>query len=602
MRVFGKAVVMCLLLVLTAVTHASNEVGERLELSVIANSTSDVEIIFDDGPTAGQSLTGAVSISFSFTGTGTITSLIVEISDGSTLSNVATISSSPWITYLDTTAYANGTYTIKATAFDSSVSESVIQNSPSFTIDNQIPVITEFNVLNSAFGDGQSPSTRAWFSLNPADNLQFTWAAVDDDLREATLANVPGSGTPPIDNGDNLNYGWDWSPGDLQEGTWNPRLKVFDYSGFSVTETIFIGIDRTGPSIGTISTGSSTGWAASSSVTLSGLINSVDDGLGSGLAFTEISLDGSNWDSVTENTHQLELTDGVHTISIRATDNVGNIGPIVDITVQVDTEAPISSGWVVDEITTTLVGPANVEYKAIDTNSGIDSTNSFIEYGFDSNGFGLTPDLSGSWQSTMGTGLDSVVTQSSWATKARQYLMLRATVSDLAGNSFQSEPVFYQVLPNLDFQWNLSQTNVDKLVVKPGDNSGNITVTGLLEVNENYGGSVTVRLESAPADRTAGVSWAVVESRTLDPGSLTDREELLVWEYIVPSEGQYDLRLVIDSDNLVDEYDENNNHNYMVVTGASVGGIINAPSFLPSISALIISALGISLIQRNTRD
>ena len=602
MRVFGKAVVMCLLLVLTAVTHASNEVGERLELSVIANSTSDVEIIFDDGPTAGQSLTGAVSISFSFTGTGTITSLIVEISDGSTLSNVATISSSPWITYLDTTAYANGTYTIKATAFDSSVSESVIQNSPSFTIDNQIPVITEFNVLNSAFGDGQSPSTRAWFSLNPADNLQFTWAAVDDDLREATLANVPGSGTPPIDNGDNLNYGWDWSPGDLQEGTWNPRLKVFDYSGFSVTETIFIGIDRTGPSIGTISTGSSTGWAASSSVTLSGLINSVDDGLGSGLAFTEISLDGSNWDSVTENTHQLELTDGVHTISIRATDNVGNIGPIVDITVQVDTEAPISSGWVVDEITTTLVGPANVEYKAIDTNSGIDSTNSFIEYGFDSNGFGLTPDLSGSWQSTMGTGLDSVVTQSSWATKARQYLMLRATVSDLAGNLFQSEPVFYQVLPNLDFQWNLSQTNVDKLVVKPGDNSGNITVTGLLEVNENYGGSVTVRLESAPADRTAGVSWAVVESRTLDPGSLTDREELLVWEYIVPSEGQYDLRLVIDSDNLVDEYDENNNHNYMVVTGASVGGIINAPSFLPSIGALIISALGISLIQRNTRD
>ena len=253
-------------------------------------------------------------------------------------------------------------------------------------------------------------------------------------------------------------------------------------------------------------------------------------------------------------------------------------------------------------MTTALIGPANVEFQAIDVSSGIDNTNSFIEYGFDANGFGQTPDLSGSWQASMGSGLDSVVAQSSWATKSRQYLMLRATVTDVAGNSFQTSPVFYQILPSLDFEWNLTETNVDRLIVKPGDSTGNVTVTGLLEVNENYGGAITLRLESAPADRDALVAWTVIESRTLDAGLMTDKEELLIWNYTVPSEGQFDLRLVIDPNNVIDEYNENNNHNYMVVTGASVSSVINAPSFNPSIGAIIVCAFVISLLQRNTRD
>ena len=598
MRASSKAVLLCLLLVFTTVNYSDHNTVDTLNQNFIAKSTSDVGIIFNDGPDSGDSLTGAVPLTFSFTGTGTVTSLIIEISDGTVLNNIATITSSPWVTFFDTTAFSNGTYTIRATAYDSTVSENVIQESPSFNIDNQIPIITEFNVLNSEYGTGLTPADRAWFSIAPTDTLQFTWNAADDDLKEATLTNVPGPGTPAIDGGNNPNYGWDWTSGDFDEGTWNPRLSVYDYSGYSVTETLFIGIDRTGPTIGTISTGSSSGWFSSPTITLSGLINSVDDGQGSGLALTEVSLDSTTWNPATGDTYELTLTDGLHTISIRATDNVGNIGNMVDVTVQIDTEAPISSGWVVDEITTSLVGAASVEYVAIDANSGIDSSNSFIEYGFDSNGFGQTPDLSGSWQSTMGSGLDSIVAQSSWATKARQYLMLRATVNDVAGNSFQTEPVFFQILPSLDFQWNITETNIDKLVVKPGEESGNITVTGLLEVNENYGGSVTIRLESAPADRTAGVSWNVIESKTLEPGSLTDMEELLIWEYVVPNQGQYDLRLIIDPDNVIDEYNENNNANYMVVTGASVSGIINAPSFMPSIGVILMCGLAISLFLR----
>lgn len=602
MRATGMAAFLCLLLVCTTIPFQPSTNNQLAEETVIAQSNSDVTITFTNGPSSSQSLTGVYTLSFSFGGSGTVTSLTIEISDGTTLNNVATLTTSPWVTYLDTTTLTNGSYTLKATAYDDTVAENVVEVSPSFTIDNQIPIITQFTVDNIEYGTGSSAIDRAWFSIDSTAALEFSWNAADDDLLRATLTNVPGPGAPASDGPSNIAYGWDWSSGSFDEGTWNPRLTVYDNSGLSVTETMFIGIDRTGPTIGTITSGSSSGWLSSSSVTLSGLINAVDDGQGSGLAYTEISLDGASWTQNTLDSYTLNLNDGSHTISIRASDNVGNIGPTTQVLVQVDTENPIANGWLVDELTTALIGPANVEFLAIDESSGIDNTNSFIEYGFDANGFGQTPDLSGSWQASMGSGLDSVVAQSSWATKSRQYLMLRATVTDIAGNSFQTNPVFYQILPSLDFEWNLTETNVDRLIVKPGDSTGNITVTGLLEVNENYGGTITLRLESAPADRDAQVAWTVIESRTLDAGLMTDREELLVWNYTVPSKGQFDLRLVIDPNNVIDEYNENNNQNYMVVTGASVSSVINAPSFNPSIGAIIVCAFVISLLQRNTRD
>jgi len=590
-------------MVIASIPNNDDNAVLLVEETNIAGSNSDVGISFSNGPTNGQSLTGVYTLSFSFSGTGTVSSLDVEISDDSTLwTNIATLTSSPWVTYLDTTAFANGTYELRATAYDSTVSENVVETSQSFTIDNQIPVITEFSINNIEYGSGSSASDRAWFSTASDGILEFSWNAVDDDLLRATLTNVPGPGAPSSDGPSNINYGWDWSSGSFSEDTWNPRLTVYDNSGLTVTQTMFIGIDRTGPTIGTISTGSSSGWVTSSSVTLTGLINTADDGLGSGVAYTEISLDDVVWTQTTSDSYTLNLDDGVHTISLRATDNVGNIGQISQITVQVDTENPIEGEWLVDELTTALIGAASVEFVASDTSSGVDISNSFIEYGFDSNGFGQTPDISGNWQPSMGTGLDSTVAQSSWATKSRQYLMLRATVTDVAGNSIQTNPVFYQVLPSIDFQWNLTNTNVDRLIVKPGDSTGNVTITGLLEVNENYGGSVTVRLEAAPADRSADVSWTIIESNTLDAGTLTDKSELLTWNYTVPNEGQYDLRLVIDSSNVIDEYDEGNNENYMVVTGASVSSIINAPSFMPSIGAILACALVITLIQKNTRD
>ena len=526
----------------------------------------------------------------------------MEISDGTTWTTVANLTSSPWLTYLDSTSYSNGTYSLRATAYDSTVEEDVVEISNTFTIDNQVPEITIFTVLNPDIGTGTSANDRAWFNIDSSGTLEFRWGAIDDDLLRASLVNVPGPSTPANDGPGSIAYGWDWSSGNMQEGTWNPRITVYDDSGLSASETIFIGIDRTGPSLNSVTVQDNSNWYDSSTVTLTGLIVSADDGLGCGIDFSEISTDGNTWTSTTSDTYDLTLNEGINTISVRATDRVGNIGPVSQLNIQIDTENPEEIGWNVEQITTDRIGPVPVEFSALDSTSGIDTTASYIEYGFDSNGVGQTPDLSGSWQQISTTGLSGVVAQSSWVTKSRQYLMLRAHVFDLAGNSITTSPASYQILPSLDFSWNISETNLDRLIVKPGQNSGNVTITSLLESSENYGGGVTVQLESAPADRTSSVSWTVLESRTLSSGTLSDSNELLIWNYTVPNSGQYDLRLVIDPNNVIDEYDESNNKNHMVVTGASISSIIDAPSFAPSILMLIFTSMLISYISNRTRD
>ena len=600
MRARVLSVLMCLLIFFSTVNNLHAEL--ELEDRNASFSGSDVTISFTNGPNSGDAITGVHTVSFALSGTGTVTSLTLEISDGTTWSEVSTLSSSPWVTYLDSTIYSNGTYTLRATAFDSTAGDDVVQTGDSFSIANQVPEIIQFEVLNSDYGTGSSASDRAWFNIDATDTLQFVWNALDDDLLRATLSNVPGPGAPANDGPSSINYGWDWSSGAFTEGTWNPRLTVYDNSGLNAVETIFIGIDRTGPTLGAISTGSSNSWLSIPTVTLTGLINSADDGQGSGISSTQYSLDSSVWESTTQDSITLTFEDGVHTISLRGIDNVGNVGPIKQVSIQVDTQDPIQTGWVVDELTTDRTTPANVEFLAVDLTSGIDSTTSFIEYGFDQNGFGQTPDITGTWLQASTTGLNTQIILANWLTKSRQYLMLRATVIDEAGNSIISSPTSYQILPSLDFSWNQSVTNIDRLVVKPGDASGKVNITSLLETNELYTGSVSVKLEYAPADRSSTVAWTTIETRTLDAGSLVDGEELLLWNHTILDEGQFDLRLTIDPNNVIDEYDENNNNNFMVVTGAQVSSIIDAPSFNPSILLIFLCALVISYIQRDTRD
>jgi len=388
----------------------------------------------------------------------------------------------------------------------------------------------------------------------------------------------------------------------MSEGTWNSRITVYDGSSLSASQTLFVGIDRTGPTLSSVTVGNGANWQKSSPITLSGLINNADDDQGSGVSSAEYSLDGVIWNSTSSDSLILNLEEGLHTLSIRSVDRVGNAGSAINIDVRIDETLPEAIGWTVDELTTSRVGPASVSFSAIDDGSGIDVANSYLQFGFDSNGVGETPDLSVNWMQLGTSGLSGTIGISNWATKSRQYLMFRAIVMDNAGNQYTSSPSSYQILPGLDLYWNATQTNLDRLIVRPGEIDGNVVITSVIESNQVYGGSVVVRLESAPADRTSTVSWTVMESRTLDSGTLADTQEELIWNYTVPQTGQFDLRLVIDYLNVIDEYDEGNNYNHMVVTGASIGSPGLVPSFAPSIVLLIITGFAIAIWQRRTRD
>jgi len=573
------------------------------DIELVSFSSSNLALSFTNGPESNEEITGLHSLSFGMTGYANVSSILLEISsNGNDWTTVKNITSAPWLTYFDSTAYSNGTYTLRATAWDDDVNETVVASSGSFDIVNQVPVITIFTALNAAVGTGSSASDRAWFDIETDGTLAYRWGASDDDISYASISNVPGPGAPSNDGPSNVAYGWDWSSGAMSEGTWNSRITVYDGSSLSASQTLFIGIDRTGPTLSSVTVGDGSTWQKSSDVTLSGLINNADDAQGSGVSTAEYSLDGTVWSSTSSDTLTLNLAEGIHNLSVRSVDRVGNTGTEIQVIVRVDEMIPEAIGWTVDELTTSRLEPANVSFSAIDDGSGIDAASSYIQFGFDSNGVGESPDLSSNWMQVGTSGLSGTIGLASWATKSRQYLMFRAVVVDNAGNQYTSSPSSYQILPGLDLYWNATQTNLDRLIVRPGENAGVVTITSLLESNQMYGGSVVVRLESAPADRTSTVSWTVMESRTLDSGSLADSQEEMIWNYTVPQTGQFDLRLVIDYVNVIDEYDEGNNFNHMVVTGAGIGSPGLVPSFAPSIVVILLTGFVLALLQRRTRD
>ena len=602
----SSAAVWLVALLMCSFLPATNPVGPTIledTLETSQSGASSLTIAFSNGPAQDDEIKGTHAVTFSVGGTGTLASLLLEITtDESSWTTLVNLTTTPWMYPFDTTSMTNDTYKLRASGWDSDSESFTLAESGWFDIVNQVPAITTFTVLNPDAGTGASLSDRAWFNIGAQDTLSFRWGASDDDLKQATLSNVPGPGAPATDGPTTLNYGWDWASGNMAEGTWSPRLTVQDHSGLSNTSTLFIGIDRTGPTIGTVTVGDGDAWQQSTEVSISGLLTETDDGQGSGVVSVDYALNGGAWTTTTSDTLELTLTEGVHTLTLRATDRVGNTGANSTVMVRVDQTAPIGLSWSVDELTTSRLGAANVSFNAEDADSGIDNSASYIQYGFDSNGVGETPDLSGRWLTLGVNGLSGQVGLASWATKSRQHLMFRAVLVDEAGNSFTTQATSFQILPGLDLYWNVSETNVDRLVVRPGEQTGNITITSVLESNEDYGGSVIVRLETAPADRSSNVDWTVMETRNLPAGTLSNSSETIVWQYTVPSAGQFDLRLVIDFANVIDEYDEGNNNNYLYVTGASLDAPGLVPSFAPSLLLIVLVGFALALLQQRTRD
>ena len=154
-----------------------------LEQEAVVQSSSAVTIGFSNGPVQSESVTGLKTVTLSISGTGTIDSILVEIaSQGNAYSTLTNLTGSPWLFNFDSTSVANGTYTMRATGWDTDVDDSTITTTGEFTIDNHVPEVTAFTVLSPDVWTGASSTDRAWFSIDETTTLEFKYGVSDDDF------------------------------------------------------------------------------------------------------------------------------------------------------------------------------------------------------------------------------------------------------------------------------------------------------------------------------------------------------------------------------------------------------------------------------------
>ena len=513
--------------------------------------------------------------------------VLLEVEEGTSWSEIENMTSSPWSVSWDTTSVSDGMHRLRITGHPSDGSSDIVVTTSSFEVDNTAPSSLVFTVDNAEIGDGSSIANRAWFDIEESGSMIFRWNASDSNLEKAVITDVPGSGNPPSDGPGTLLKRWSWAPGDFSEGLYTITLSVHDEAGNIATRSLYLGIDRTGPTTGipVFSVSEST-WTDTTVVTVGALAAGATDNGGIGINNYEWRVGDGEWANFGSGaTSTLPLPEGQKVLSFRAVDRLGNSGPSTDHTFWSDQSDPVAGGWSIPEITTMTQGQVNIQLVATDSLSGIDEVNTTLRYGFDDDGMGSVPDITNQWLS-LGSGVSANLPSGiDWATKQGDWLGVSAIMTDVAGNQAMSPPTYVRIIPGIDF--NLEDVGVDRLIVAA--NTGDkINVTGTVNANQAYTGSLIVRLEMAPSDRTTDTNWTVLETRTLAAGSLYDGTEILEpFEVRILASGEYDLKLSIDPDDTIPEKDEGNNEEYLVVSGARPSSIGAVTSFMPALFLVI---------------
>ncbi len=513
--------------------------------------------------------------------------VLLEVEEGTSWSEIENMTSSPWSVSWDTTSVSDGMHRLRITGHPSDGSSDIVVTTSSFEVDNTAPSSLVFTVDNAEIGDGSSIANRAWFDIEESGSMIFRWNASDSNLEKAVITDVPGSGNPPSDGPGTLLKRWSWAPGDFSEGLYTITLSVHDEAGNIATRSLYLGIDRTGPTTGTpVFSVSESTWTDTTVVTVGALAAGATDNGGIGINNYEWRVDDGEWANFGSGaTSTLPLPEGQKVLSFRAVDRLGNSGPSTDHTFWSDQSDPVAGGWSIPEITTMTQGQVNIQLVATDSLSGIDEANTTLRYGFDDDGMGSVPDITNQWLS-LGSGVSANLPSGiDWATKQGDWLGVSAIMTDVAGNQAMSPPTYVRIIPGIDF--NLEDVGVDRLIVAA--NTGDkINVTGTVNANQAYTGSLIVRLEMAPSDRTTDTNWTVLETRTLAAGSLYDGTEILEpFEVRILASGEYDLKLSIDPDDTIPEKDEGNNEEYLVVSGARPSSIGAVTSFMPALFLVI---------------
>jgi hypothetical protein len=552
---------------------------------VQATEARNGSLEFVNAPSSGDVIGGTQTIAVvNITG---LDYVLLEVEEGSSWSVVSNMTGAPWSISWDTSTVSDGMHRLKITGHPSDGSADIVIVTTSFEVDNTAPSSLVFTVDNAEIGDGSSIANRAWFDIAESGSMVFRWNASDPNLNKAVISGVPGSGNPPSDGPGTLLYRWSWAPGDFSEGLYTITLTVYDEAGNIATRSLYLGIDRTGPVTGTpVFSVSESTWTDDSIVTVGALAAGATDNGGIGIDHYEWRVNDGEWSNFGSGaTSTLPLPEGQEILSFRAVDRLGNSGLSTNHTFWADQSDPVAGGWSIPEITTMTQGQISIQLVATDTLSGIDEANTTLRYGFDNDGMGSVPDITNQWLS-LGTGISAnLPTGIDWSTKQGDWLGVSAIMTDVAGNQAMSPPTYVRIIPGIDFH--LEDVGVDRLIVAA--NTGDkINVTGTVIANQAYTGSLVIRLEMAPSDRTTDTNWTVLETRTLTAGSLYDGIEVLeAFEVRILASGEYDLKLSIDPDETIPEKDEGNNVEYLIVSGARPSSIGAVTSFMPALFLLI---------------
>ena len=222
--------------------------------------------------------------------------------------------------------------------------------------------------------DSVQPQIDGWLN---GTNGNSGWFVSSVDVNASASDPAPASGLAAFEY--NLNSGgWESFPGSLSlsDGVHSLSLRASDAAGNTVETNQTIQIDTVTPALEIAVNGivGANGWY-SSAVQVS--VSASDSG--SGVNTVEYDLDGAGW---TAYSGPLDLSDGVHSLSLRVIDNAGNIFEGTQ-TFSVDTLAPVidfsltgtegTNGW----YTTTV----QVSASANDAGSGLSTMEISVDGG-----------------------------------------------------------------------------------------------------------------------------------------------------------------------------------------------------------------------------
>ena len=416
--------------ILTAdVSDVAGNAAPQAEVSVTLDTTapSITALIVDDGGDGIINSAEAEAVPISGTTSGaetgqTISFAITDGTDTTTVSETASVNEDGAFSTtvnLSSLSLDDGDYKITADVSDVA-GNTATQASISIKIDTTAPSI---NTLAVAEGDVINSDEISSVSISGTTSGAETGQTISFAITDGTDTTTV-SETASVNEDGAFSTTVNLSSLSLDDGDYKITADVSDVAGNTATQaSISIKIDTTAPSINTLAVaeGDVINSDEISSVSISGTTSGAETGQTISFAITDgtdtttvsetasVNEDGAF--STTVNLSSLSLTDGDYTISANVSDKAGNAAPQTNVSVTIDTTAPVinTSG------TSTTVDEAG--------NATLDASNST-----DTGGTGIDKD-SYSWVQVNSSSIDTAESVSS---ADANYVSLSNASNDIA--------------------------------------------------------------------------------------------------------------------------------------------------------------------------